>query len=121
MNIQWYPGHMTKTRRMIAEQIKHVDAVCEIVDARIPVSSRNPDVDELTAGKPRLVVLNRVDQADPDATKRWAAWFRAKGYAVMESDAKSGAGTKQFAALSRRFLRTSCAPMRKRGRTGWSG
>ena len=64
MNIQWYPGHMTKTRRMIAEQIKHVDAVCEIVDARIPVSSRNPDVDELTAGKPRLVVLNRVDQAD---------------------------------------------------------
>lgn len=59
MNIQWYPGHMTKTRRMIAEQIKHVDAVCEIVDARIPVSSRNPDVDELTAGKPRLVVLNR--------------------------------------------------------------
>ena len=60
MNIQWYPGHMTKTRRMIAEQIKHVDAVCEIVDARIPVSSRNPDVDELTAGKPRLVVLNRV-------------------------------------------------------------
>ena len=60
MNIQWYPGHMTKTRRMIAEQIKHVDAVCEIVDARIPVSSRNPDVDELTAGKPRLVVLNRT-------------------------------------------------------------
>ncbi len=101
MNIQWYPGHMTKTRRMIAEQIKHVDAVCEIVDARIPVSSRNPDVDELTAGKPRLVVLNRVDQADPDATKRWAACFRAKGYAVLESDAKSGAGTKQFAAAVR--------------------
>ena len=80
---------MTKTRRMIAEQIKNVDAVCEILDARIPVSSRNPDVDELTAGKPRLVVLNRVDQADPDATKRWAAWFRAKGYAVMESDANA--------------------------------
>ena len=56
MNIQWYPGHMTKTRRMIAEQIKNVDAVCEILDARIPISSRNPDVDELTAGKPRLVV-----------------------------------------------------------------
>ena len=97
MNIQWYPGHMTKTRRMIAEQIKHVDAVCEIVDARIPVSSRNPDVDELTAGKPRLVVLNRVDQADPDA------------------------GQSSLPLLSRRFLRTSCAPMRKRGRTGWSG
>ena len=60
MNIQWYPGHMTKTRRMIADQLRHVDAVCEILDARIPVSSRNPDVDELTAGKPRLIVLNRV-------------------------------------------------------------
>ena len=83
MNIQWYPGHMTKTRRMIVDQLKHVDAVCEILDARIPVSSRNPDVDELTAGKPRLVVLNRVDQADPEATKEWAAWFRAKGYAVL--------------------------------------
>ena len=59
MNNQWYPGHMTKTRRMIAEQIKNVDAVCEILAARIPVSSRNPDVDELTAGKPRMVVLNR--------------------------------------------------------------
>ena len=104
MNIQWYPGHMTKTRRMIAEQIKNVDAVCEILDARIPISSRNPDVDELTAGKPRMVVLNRVDQADPDATKRWAAWFRAKGYAVMESDAKSGAGTKQFAAAVKTLL-----------------
>ena len=84
MNIQWYPGHMTKTRRMIAEQIKNVDAVCEILDARIPVSSRNPDVDELTAGKPRMVVLNRVDQADPEGTKRWAEHFRAKGYAVLE-------------------------------------
>ena len=96
MNIQWYPGHMTKTRRQIEADLKHVDIVVEIIDARIPVSSRNPDIDELTAGKPRLVVLNRVDQADPDATKRWAAWFRAKGYAVMESDAKSGAGTKQI-------------------------
>ena len=101
MNIQWYPGHMTKTRRMIAEQLKNVDAVCEILDARIPISSRNPDVDELTAGKPRLVVLNRVDQADPAATRRWADWFRAKGYAVLESNAKAGAGTKQFAAAVR--------------------
>ena len=118
MNIQWYPGHMTKTRRMIAEQIKHVDAVCEIVDARIPVSSRNPDVDELTAGKPRLVVLNRVDQADPDATKRWAAWFRAKGYAVMESDAKSGAGTKQFAAAVKTLLADKLRAYAEKGQVG---
>ena len=104
MNIQWYPGHMTKTRRMIADQLRHMDAVCEIIDARIPISSRNPDVDELTAGKPRLVVLNRVDQADPDATARWAAYFRGKGYAVLETDAKSGGGTAKFAAAIRTLL-----------------
>ncbi|MDD3347147.1 ribosome biogenesis GTPase YlqF [Oscillibacter sp.] len=104
MNIQWYPGHMTKTRRMIVEQIKNVDAVCEILDARIPISSRNPDVDELTAGKPRLVVLNRVDQADRAATEQWSAWFRAQGYAVLESDAKSGSGTKRFAGAVRELL-----------------
>ena len=104
MNIQWYPGHMTKTRRMIAEQIKNVDAVCEILDARIPISSRNPDVDELTAGKPRLVVLNRVDQADPASTQRWASYFKGKGYAVLESDAKSGQGTARFAAAVRELL-----------------
>ena len=104
MNIQWYPGHMTKTRRMIAEQLKNVDAVCEILDARIPISSRNPDVDELTAGKPRLVVLNRVDQADKASTDRWAACLRGKGYAVLESDAKSGQGTARFAAAVRELL-----------------
>ena len=104
MNIQWYPGHMTKTRRMIAEQLKNVDAVCEILDARIPISSRNPDVDELTAGKPRLVVLNRVDQADKSSTDRWAAYFRSTGYAVMESDAKSGQGTARFAGAVRELL-----------------
>lgn len=104
MNIQWYPGHMTKTRRMIAEQLKNVDAVCEILDARIPISSRNPDVDELTAGKPRLVVLNRVDQADRSSTDRWAAYFRGKGYAVLESGAKSGQGTARFAGAVRELL-----------------
>ena len=66
MNIQWYPGHMTKTRRQIEADLKHVDIVVEIIDARIPVSSRNPDIDAITAGKPRLVVLNRADQADPE-------------------------------------------------------
>ena len=104
MNIQWYPGHMTKTRRMIAEQLKNVDAVCEILDARIPISSRNPDVDELMAGKPRLVVLNRVDQADKASTDRWAAYFRNKGYAVLGSDAKSGQGTARFAGAVRELL-----------------
>ena len=104
MNIQWYPGHMTKTRRMIAEQIRNVDAVCEILDARIPISSRNPDVDELTAGKPRLVVLNRVDQADRSSTDRWAAYFRSRGAAVMESDAKGGQGAARFGGAVRELL-----------------
>ena len=118
MNIQWYPGHMTKTRRMIAEQIKNVDAVCEILDARIPLSSRNPDVDELTAGKPRLVVLNRVDQADPEATKQWAAHFRAKGYAVLESDAKGGQGTAKFAGAVRELLADKLKVYAAEGMTG---
>ena len=109
---------MTKTRRMIAEQIKNVDVVCEILDARIPVSSRNPDVDELTAGKPRMVVLNRVDQADPEGTKRWAEHFRAKGYAVLESDAKSGVGTAKFAGAVRELLADKLRSYAERGMTG---
>ncbi len=117
-NLSWFPGHMTKTRRMITEEIKNMDAVCEILDARIPLSSRNPDVDELTAGKPRLVVLNRVDQADPGETRRWAAYFRGKGYAVLEANAKGGAGTAQFAAAVRELLRDKLAAWADRGQVG---
>ena len=117
-NLSWFPGHMTKTRRMITAEIKNVDAVCEILDARIPLSSRNPDVDELTAGKPRLVVLNRVDQADPGETRRWAAYFRGKGYAVLEANAKGGAGTAQFAAAVRELLRDKLAAWADRGQVG---
>lgn len=118
MNIQWYPGHMTKTRRMIAEKIKNVDAVCEILDARIPISSRNPDVDELAAGKPRLVVLNRADQADPAATRLWGDYFRGKGYAVLESDAKKGSGTQKFAAAVRELLAEKLKAYAEKGQTG---
>lgn len=118
MNIQWYPGHMTKTRRMITEKVKNVDAVCEILDARIPISSRNPDVDELAAGKPRLIVLNRADQADPAATKRWGEYFRAKGYAVLESDAKKGGGTQKFAAIVRQLLADKLRAYAEKGQAG---
>ncbi len=117
-NLSWFPGHMTKTRRMITAEIKNMDAVCEILDARIPLSSRNPDVDELTAGKPRLVVLNRVDQADPGETRRWAAYFRGKGYAVLEANAKGGAGTAQFADAVRELLRDKLAAWADRGQVG---
>ena len=96
LNIQWYPGHMTKTRRQIEADLKLVDAVCEIVDARIPMSSRNPDIDSICGSKPRIIVLNRMDLADPEATKRWAAYFRSKGMAVVVTDCKSRKGIGDF-------------------------
>ena len=116
--LSWFPGHMTKTKRMIVAEIKHMDAVCEIIDARIPLSSRNPDIDELTAGKRRIVVLNRVDQADPDMTKKWAAYFRSLGYAVIEVDAKSGAGVKQFAPAVRALLKDKLDAYEAKGQVG---
>ena len=117
-SLSWFPGHMTKTRRMVAAEIGSMDAVCEIIDARIPRASRNPDLDDLTAGKPRIVVLNRVDQADPKATKQWAAWFRAQGYAVLEVDAKSGAGVKQFAPAVRALLADKLRAYEEKGQIG---
>ena len=105
MNIQWYPGHMTKTRRQIEADLKQVDAVCEIVDARIPMSSRNPDIDSICGSKPRIIVLNRMDLADPAATKRWAAYFRGKGMAVIATDCKTRKGIADFTPAAR----TACA------------
>ena len=105
MNIQWFPGHMTKTRRQMAEDIKLVDLVAEVIDARIPISSRNPDLDELTAGRPRLIILNRADQADPNLNRRWGEWFKAQGTLVMETDSKTGNGVKQFSSTARLLLK----------------
>ncbi len=118
MNIQWYPGHMAKTRRMIQEQLGHMDAVCEILDARIPLSSRNPDVEELTAGKPRLMVLNRVDLADPAGTRQWRDYFRGRGFAVLETNARTGQGTRQFPAAVRGLLADKLAAYAAKGQTG---
>ena len=101
MNIQWYPGHMTKTRRMMEENLKLVDAVCEILDARIPISSRNPDIDAICGDKPRMIVLNRMDLADPAATKKWAEYFRRKGMAVIATDCKSKKGISAFTPAAR--------------------
>jgi len=118
MNIQWFPGHMTKARRMIAENIKIIDAVCEIVDARIAKSSRNPDLDDMTSGKPRLIIFNRIDQADPDATKKWTASFRAEGAAVLETDCKNGKGVSGFPAAVRSLLAEKIARYAKKGQVG---
>ena len=101
MNIQWYPGHMTKTRRQIEADLKQVDAVCEIVDARIPVSSRNPDIDSICGSKPRIIVLNRMDLADPNATKKWMAYFKSKGMAVIATDCKTRRGIADFTPAAR--------------------
>lgn len=118
MNIQWYPGHMTKTRRQIEADLKLVDIVVEIIDARIPISSRNPDIDTITAGKPRLVVLNRADQADPACNKLWGAWFRQKGWCVLESNAKTGTGVQQFSSVVQNVLKEQIARWKEKGLVG---
>ncbi len=118
LNIQWFPGHMTKAQRMIEENIGLVDAVCEILDARIPRASRNPDIDRLAAGKPRLVILNRCDLADPAVTKEWAEHFRSQGLAVLETDARSGRGVSAFPAAVRELLRDKLAGYERKGQGG---
>lgn len=105
MNIQWYPGHMTKTRRQIEADLKQVDAVCEIVDARIPMSSRNPDIDSICGTKPRIIVLNRMDLADAEATKKWLQYFRQKGMAAVATDCKSRKGINEFQPAVRTVLK----------------
>lgn len=118
MNIQWFPGHMTKAQRMIEENLAMVDAVCEILDARIPYSSRNPDIDRLAGDKPRLVILNRVDLADPQMTARWRKYFESRGLAIMETDAKSGKGVGSFAPAVRRLLKDKLAAYEAKGQVG---
>ena len=115
LNIQWYPGHMTKTRRQIEADLKLVDAVCEIVDARIPMSSRNPDIDAICGGKPRILVLNRMDLADPEATKKWAAFFREQGMSVIATDCKSRRGISDFTPAARRACAEKLERDAKRG------
>ena len=94
MNIQWYPGHMTKARRMMEEDIKLIDLVIELVDARLPLSSRNPDIDNLAKNKARLILLNKADLADERANNQWTEYFKEKGFYVIKLDSRSGAGMK---------------------------
>lgn len=113
--IQWYPGHMTKAQRMIGEHMRLVDAVCELLDARIPAASRNPDVDRLAGGKPHLLVLNRCDLADPAVTALWRDYYRGAGLSVLETDARSGKGVKQFPAAVREVLKEKIAALTEKG------
>ncbi len=118
MNIQWFPGHMTKAQRMIEENIKLVDAVCEILDARIPGASRNPDIDRLAGDKPRLVILNRCDLADPEMTSRWRRYFQNQGLAILETDAKTGKGVSGFAPAVRELLKDKLRDYESKGQVG---
>ncbi len=118
MNVQWYPGHMTRTRRKMEEDLKLVDLLCEVVDARIPVSSRNPDIDSLAGSKSRLMIFNRVDQADPAMTARWIARYRERGLGVLETDARQGRGVGQFPAAVRAVLKDRIEAWRAKGQVG---
>ena len=115
MNIQWYPGHMTKARRMMQENIKLVDLVIELVDARVPQSSRNPDIDELGKNKARLLLLNKADLADDAATEVWSTYFRAKGFQVVKLNSRSGSGLKAINGAIQEACKEKIERDRKRG------
>lgn len=117
-NIQWFPGHMTKTRRMIEADLKLVDAVVEIVDSRIPESSRNPVINELVGGKPRIMLLNKCDYADERITEQWKRFYQGQGYAVLCCDCRSGKGIKSFVPLLKKELSEVLQRRREKGMIG---
>ena len=112
MNVQWYPGHMTKAKRNMQEDVKLVDLIIELVDARVPFSSRNPDIDKLGQGKARLILMNKTDLADPALSARWKAWFEAKGCFVVQLDARASANMKQV----HHVIEEACKEKRERDR-----
>lgn len=103
-SIQWFPGHMTKTKRMIKASLPLVDAVVEILDARIPESSKNPDLQSLIEGKPRIVILNKCDTADDASTQKWISWYRNQGVAAIAADCRSGKGLNKFIPTVKQVL-----------------
>lgn len=115
MNFQWYPGHMTKAKRQMQEDIKLIDLVIELVDARIPQSSRNPDIDELGKNKFRLILMNKADLADPASTERWSNFFKEKGYYVIALDARKKNGMKQITDAIMEACKEKIEKDRKRG------
>lgn len=115
MDYQWYPGHMTKARRQMTEDIKLIDLVIELVDARVPFSSRNPDIDDLGKNKARLILLNKADLADPHLTKSWMNHFTQKGYHVLEINSKNGVGLKAINGVVNEVCREKKERDRRRG------
>ena len=115
MNIQWYPGHMTKAKRAMKEDIKLIDLIIELVDARVPLASRNPDIDELGKGKARLILLNKSDLASEKQNEAWTAWFKKKGFFVVKVNARSGAGLKQINGVVQEACKEKIERDRRRG------
>lgn len=115
MNYQWYPGHMTKARRMMEENIRLIDLVIELVDARVPLASRNPDIDALGKNKSRLLLLNKADLADERVNRLWKTYFEKQGMYVLEINSKSGSGIKAIHGLVQEACREKIARDRKRG------
>lgn len=118
MTVQWFPGHMAKTRRLIKESLPLVDAVCEIVDARIPESSRNPEIDEIVGAKPRIVLLNKCDLADDNATARKIRELEAKGAVALPVDCRSGKGLEKFQGAVRELLKDKIKANNEKGMVG---
>ncbi|MCL6615642.1 ribosome biogenesis GTPase YlqF [Anoxybacillus ayderensis] len=115
MTIQWFPGHMAKAKREVTEKLKLIDIVFELVDARIPVSSRNPLIDEIVANKPRIMLLNKADMADPDVTKQWIDFFAAQQIEAIAIDSQSGTGVKQIVTVAKEKLRPKFEKMMAKG------
>ncbi len=114
-NIQWFPGHMTKTKRQIEKNLKMVDAVAEIIDARIPISSRNPDIAQLVTNKPRIVLLNKCDMANDVATKQWIEYFKKQGIIAIAIDCKSNKGINAFVPALKNALTDKIESYKKKG------
>ena len=117
-NIQWFPGHMAKTRRLLKESLGLCDAVCEIVDSRIPASSRNPDLAGIVAGKRRIILLNKCDMADPAATEAWLSRYRAQGLCALAVDCRSGKGLGAFKSSVKELLSDKLEQYREKGMVG---
>ena len=116
--VQWFPGHMAKTRRLIKESLPMVDAVTELLDARIPYSSRNPELDELTQKKPRIVLLNKCDMADDNITRQWVEYFKSKGQYALPVDCRTGKGLNKYGELVREVLKDTIKKNEDRGMPG---
>lgn len=120
MKINWYPGHMAKTKRLMLEDIRQIDLICELRDARIPMASRNPDLAEMAAHKKRIIILNRADQADPNATDSWKAYFKRQGLPVITLDSKNGGGYNDLLPLVRQVMAEQIARNESKGLMGRS-